>query len=538
MGDTMDLATLARDSALASGDTSDPEMVETSHHDSDSKIESSTARVCCTDQSARQYSDPIQLQETSTARVCYTDQSARLQTSAKRVCSGVQMASLSRTESNDPEIPTESEIQDLLLKLITQTKEQQNEINALRSALKNGLEQLETVLRESKGDIAELRTQIARRVQKSISDPQPLVKPFTPSGKLNFGDTPVALRTRSKRRTNQQDVTQDSEASILQSTNLRESESDLRLADTQDVNQDSEASSLHPAKLRESESNLRLADKQDVIKGTEAFPAKTGNPSRCKAYKIKISRQDTPSDYDAAESHLSSTIESDEDIPFEASRNLDSADSNSKLSRKKCSMHHPEKTTSGTKRWRQGGVQPTKSQEDKFEPPKESVHVRTMAEQRIMEALNQVPDAIHRNPKRKKTVVTLYEGNLDFKANSTDTLGSFQKHFDDDFSGRMHMNELIIANHRGRSKGYGFITMSWVREAKVDPADICNLYSGMIQVKSRRLYLQELREDIADKEHEKAYTTSIGVQQDCAGGHNIGNGLYRLAGGAYLMKWD
>ncbi len=508
MGDTMDLATLARDSALASGDTSDPEMVETSHHDSDSKIESSTARVCCTDQSARQYSDPIQLQETSTARVCYTDQSARLQTSAKRVCSGVQMASLSRTESNDPEIPTESEIQDLLLKLITQTKEQQNEINALRSALKNGLEQLETVLRESKGDIAELRTQIARRVQKSISDPQPLVKPFTPSGKLNFGDTPVALRTRSKRRTNQQDVTQDSEAS-----------------------------SLHTTKLRESESNLRLADKQDVIKGTEAFPAKTGNPSRCKAYKIKISRQDTPSDYDAAESHLSSTIESDEDIPFEASRNLDSADSNSKLSRKKCSMHHPEKTTSRTKRWRQGGVQPTKSQEDKFEPPKESAHVRTMAEQRIMEALNQVPDAIHRNPKRKKTVVTLYAGNLDFKANSTDTLGSLQKHFNDDFCGRIHMNELIIANHHGRSKGYGFITMSWVREAEVDPADICNLYSGMIQVKSRRLYLQELREDIADKKHEKAYTTRNGVQQDCAGRHHLGEGLYCLAEGTYLMDF-
>ena len=74
--------------------------------------------------------------------------------------------------------------------------------------------------------------------------------------------------------------------------------------------------------------------------------------------------------------------------------------------------------------------------------------------------------------------------------------------------------------------------------AKVDPADICNLYSGMIQVKSRRLYLQELREDIADQKHEKAYTSSIGVQQDCAGGHNLGNGLYRLACGAYFMKWD
>ena len=422
--------------------------------------------------------------------------------------------------------------------MITQTKEQHNEIIELRSALKNGLEQLETVLRESKGDIADLRTQIAGRVQKSISDPQPLVKPFTPRGKLNFGDTPVALRTRSKRRPCQQDVTQDSEASILQPTNLLESEPDLRSADTQDVNQDSEASSLHSAKLRESESNLRSADKQNVINETEALPVTAGNPSTCKAYKAKTPRKDTPSDHDAAESDLSSTIEPDEDILSEASSNLDSAESYRRLSRKKCQWHHPEKTTSRTGRWRQGGVQPTKSQEDEFEPPKESVPVRTMAEERIIEALNQVPDKIHYNTKSKKTVVTLYAGNLDFKANSKDTLRSVQKHFDGDFSGRIHMNELIIANHHGRSKGYGFITMSWVREAEVDPADICKLYSGMIQVKSRRLYLQELREDKADKEHAKAYTTRNGVQQDCAGGHNLGNGLHRLADGAYLMKWD
>ena len=116
MGDTMDLATLARDSALASGDTSDPEMVETNHQDSYSKIESSTARVCCTDQSARQYSDPIHLQETSTAHVYCTDQSARLESLAKGVCTcaAVQMASLSQAQSNDPEIPTESKIKDLL----------------------------------------------------------------------------------------------------------------------------------------------------------------------------------------------------------------------------------------------------------------------------------------------------------------------------------------------------------------------------------------------------------------------------------------
>ena len=137
--------------------------------------------------------DNTQIQFNYKKQALSASQSARLQPSAKGVCSCVQIASLSRTESDDPEIPTESEIKDLLLKLITQTKEQQNEIEALRLALKNGLEQLEIVLREFKGDIAEQQPQIARRTQKSISDPQPLVKPFTPSGKLSFGDTPVAL---------------------------------------------------------------------------------------------------------------------------------------------------------------------------------------------------------------------------------------------------------------------------------------------------------------------------------------------------------
>ncbi len=142
-------------------------------------------------------------------------------------CAAVQIASLSQAQSNDPEIPTESEIKDLLLKLITQTKEQQNDINTLRSALNNGLEQLlETVLRQFKGEMEELQKQVSKKDQKSIIDPQQMVKPFSPTGKLSFGDTPVALRTRSKRRPFkfQQDAIQDSEASTLQTTKLQESE--------------------------------------------------------------------------------------------------------------------------------------------------------------------------------------------------------------------------------------------------------------------------------------------------------------------------
>ncbi len=130
----------------------------------------------------------------------------------------------------------------------------------------------------------------------------------------------------------------------------------------------------------------------------------------------------------------------------------------------------------------------------------------------IDEALNQVPDAVHYNSKSEKTVLMLYAGNLDFKANCTDILESLRKHF----KRRIQVNELTIINYHGRSKGYGFIALSWAREAQVDPADLCKLYSGMIQVKSRRLYFQELRNDIADKEHEKAYTIRQGLQKYCA----------------------
>ena len=103
-------------------------------------------------------------------------------------------------------------------------------------------------------------------------------------------------------------------------------------------------------------------------------------------------------------------------------------------------------------------MQPTKSREDGFEPPRETAAVRMNADRMIEKALNQVPDAIHYNPKSKKTVVTLYAGNLDFKANRTDILESLRKHF----KSSIHINELTVANHHGRSKGYGFITLSWV----------------------------------------------------------------------------
>ncbi len=56
-----------------------------------------------------------------------------------------------------------------------------------------------------------------------------------------------------------------------------------------------------------------------------------------------------------------------------------------------------------------------------------------------------------------------------------------------------------IRNSKGPEKGwqisnYAFVTLSWAKASKVDPSDICTIYSGMVRhgVKSRQIYLREL----------------------------------------------
>jgi len=72
---------------------------------------------------------------------------------------------------------------ELLLQLIAQTKEQQKEMDAMRSDLKKGLEQQEASIQELKEDIAKLHKQFTDKlqekenieVQSPISDPPILV---------------------------------------------------------------------------------------------------------------------------------------------------------------------------------------------------------------------------------------------------------------------------------------------------------------------------------------------------------------------------
>ena len=127
-----------------------------------------------------------------------------------------------------------------------------------------------------------------------------------------------------------------------------------------------------------------------------------------------------------------------------------------------------------------------------------------------------MPEATHLNVKSKRTAVTLFAGNLDYAAWAIDVLKSLQIYFLSD-DNCIQVENIAIPNNGRRHKGYGFITLSWVQEARVDPADICKMCSGRIQVQSRCLYFQELRKDT--KEHTKAFHARSGILTGSSGGY-------------------
>ncbi len=43
---------------------------------------------------------------------------------------------------------------------------------------------------------------------------------------------------------------------------------------------------------------------------------------------------------------------------------------------------------------------------------------------------------------------------------------------------KIHVEDVVIPRQDGRSRGYAFVTLSWDQASKVDPSDICTIYSG------------------------------------------------------------
>jgi hypothetical protein len=82
-------------------------------------------------------------------------------------------------------------------------------------------------------------------------------------------------------------------------------------------------------------------------------------------------------------------------------------------------------------------------------------------------------------------------GNLDYNSDSTPLHKALRQYF----RKRIKVDEVIVPENNGKSRGYAFVTLSWAKTANVNPSDICDMYSGMIDVNSRYIYLRELRND-------------------------------------------
>ena len=161
----------------------------------------------------------------------------------------------------------------------------------------------------------------------------------------------------------------------------------------------------------------------------------------------------------------------------------------SKESRQDLSASHSRKSAVDTKPSFHGHIR--SSRKGSYIVPTESKKVQEEARKRFVDALNQVPDAVHYNLEGQRTTTTLYVGNLDYNADANPLLKTLRKYF----RYRIKVDEVIVPENNGKSRGYAFVTLSWAKAANVNPSDICKFHSGMIDVNSRYIYLRKLRND-------------------------------------------
>jgi len=139
--------------------------------------------------------------------------------------------------------------------------------------------------------------------------------------------------------------------------------------------------------------------------------------------------------------------------------------------------------------------QPSPKKKGGYIVPKEPKKVRDEAQARLDDALDQVLDRVHFDREGQRTTKTLYVGNLDYNSNAEPLQKALRKALLRDFRSRIRLDKTDLPENNGKSRGYGFVTLSWAKAADVKPSDICKIYSGMIDASSRYIYFQQLRKD-------------------------------------------
>ena len=131
---------------------------------------------------------------------------------------------------------------------------------------------------------------------------------------------------------------------------------------------------------------------------------------------------------------------------------------------------------------------------------------RETAQCNINAALKQAIGQIGKSRKYKKTTCEFYVGNLEFTVGDKELFQSLDNSW---CLAKFQLERAVVIPHtKGRNRGYGFITLSWPQDAPIDPADICILLSGMIEVNSRPIYLSELRDPTNSQEEQAAATNT------------------------------
>ena len=90
----------------------------------------------------------------------------------------------------------------------------------------------------------------------------------------------------------------------------------------------------------------------------------------------------------------------------------------------------------------------------------------------------------------KRIYKTIYIGNLAYSADVSEAQDRLRKVF---ISTRLE--KVVIPTTDGQSRGYGFVTISWPKDAPIRIEDVCNLSTGF-KIGGRRIYLEPANREI------------------------------------------
>jgi RNA recognition motif-containing protein len=398
----------------------------------------------------------------------------------------------------------EAELKESLQHLIIQNKNQKEEIQFMRSTLQKVLELQLTIVQEVQSNMVTILhneyqkkfDNISITSESSISDHKTMVKHFKSTGTqidANLNDASSAhLTSKDTSETNvlEDDIDHDNTETSCRHYGFR-----IRSSRDQSVMDSQFSRGFHMKSIQKMLPTGPLDD--SAISYASAFMATpkkknqdytSNNFENSEIYRSSDDSQETDtSDESLIGSKDISELSSKED-----------SDCDFRLSRSICQKK------SRTRMHNKSSESPCRYQNKKgsYIVPTESKKESDEAKARFVNALNQVActvmhkgrcnlKAVHCDRESQRTMKTLYVGNLHYNADNKSLRKALQKYFHH----RIKVEKVEVPEQNGKPRGYAFVTLSWTKDAKVNPSDICKAYSGMIDVNSRYIYLRKLRKD-------------------------------------------